>query len=166
VPKLFSEWSCHDLFLLRLLVGSESLRNRSWTTSGDHAELVGVMGVESVCVVFIIKQSTTEKLSALAAPKSSCLCFVSPIQCFLAGVHQQSSQQVVSELRSVLGNVFSGGSRTPHGRGYSSGRRISLSPPPRRGRTNNQEVVVHQRVIKDAGGSMSWPMLTRSNYDD
>jgi hypothetical protein len=111
MPKLFPEWSGHDLFLLRLLVGSESLRNRSWTTSGDHAELVGVMGVESVCVVFIIKQSTTEKLSALAAPKSSCLCFVSPIQCFLAGVHQQSSQQVVSELRSVLGNVFSGGFR-------------------------------------------------------
>jgi hypothetical protein len=83
VPKLFSEWSCHDLFLLRLLVGSESLRNRSWTMSGDHAELVGVMGVESVCVVFIIKQSTTEKLPALAAPKSSCLCFVSPVHTLL-----------------------------------------------------------------------------------
>jgi hypothetical protein len=29
---------------------------------GDHTDLVGVMGVESVCVVFIIKQSTREKL--------------------------------------------------------------------------------------------------------
>jgi hypothetical protein len=26
--------------------------------------------------------------------------------------------------------------------------------------------VVHQRVIKDASGSASWPMLTRSNYGD
>jgi hypothetical protein len=68
-----------------LLVGSESLRNRSWTTSGDHAELVGVMGVEFVCVVFIIMQSTTEKLPALAAPKALTSVSSLPfIHCFLS----------------------------------------------------------------------------------
>ena len=27
-------------------------------------------------------------------------------------------------------------------------------------------MVVHQRVIKDAGGSANWPMLTRTNYGE
>ncbi|KAF0921542.1 hypothetical protein E2562_009283 [Oryza meyeriana var. granulata] len=48
------------------------------------------------------------------------------------------------------------------------GRSQSLSPPPRRPRhrdADGREMVVRE-VITEAGGLVSYPMLTRTNYTD
>ena len=43
-------------------------------------------------------------------------------------------------------------------------RRVSASPAPRRGR-HHREVIV-ERVVKESSGSIQWPMLTRTNYQE
>ncbi|KAK1620484.1 hypothetical protein QYE76_026001 [Lolium multiflorum] len=62
-----------------------------------------------------------------------------------------------------------------HGRGKSKppgtqGRRTSLSPALRRGRSPSRrgggEMVVRERVVRESTGSAQYPTLTRSNYPE
>src|SRR6266508_1964630 len=49
-------------------------------------------------------------------------------------------------------------------------RRRNPPTPPRRGRSparrHRHEVVVHERIIREGGGSVQYPVLTRTNYAD
>src|SRR6266542_1821243 len=51
-----------------------------------------------------------------------------------------------------------------------SPRRRNPPTPPRRGRSparcHRHEVVVHERIIREGGGSVQYPVLTRTNYAD
>ena len=44
-------------------------------------------------------------------------------------------------------------------------RRLSTSPPSRRRRQRRGEVVV-ERVVEKSSGSIQWPILTRTNYQE
>ena len=68
----------------------------------------------------------------------------------------------IRAVMSVQSTPVGGGDRSPS---PPPRRRVSHSPAPRRGRHRGGEVVI-ERVVKEASGSVQYPMLTRTNYQE